>query len=507
MIVQSLDALDAGEINADLCIIGGGAAGLTLAQAFLGTSARIVLIEGGGFEFDWESQDLYEGDSVGAEYFGLTETRLRFLGGTTNHWGGTCAPFEPEDFAERAWIPDSGWPISYGAVAAYYPAAHAICDVASDDYDVDALESLLSGPRLLSDESAVRSFVKRYSPPTRFGSKYRAALEKSENVTVLLNSTATQIVPNDAATHIERVECVSYAGRKLDVVARNFVVACGGIENPRMLLMSNRIETHGLGNRHDVVGRYFMEHPHRHLGEIVLSDPGRNVTLYDGSRWRRRDNVEAVAMLMPTRAFQHENQTMGASIELSPFYEEEAEGLIGAGKDQLDRLGRYLRDKDILSTSNYRWTLGFDRPVRYFEVNAECEQAPNRDSRVRLSTRRDKFGLPMLELDWRVTESDQRSIELTARALAEALGAQGAGRMKIDIRIDGWPAGHHHMGSTRMSADPTKGVVDGDCRVHGIENLYVAGSSVFPTGSHVNPTLTIVALALRLADRLKESTP
>lgn len=505
MIVQSVEALDTTEIVTEICIIGGGAAGITLAQSFFGTKTKVVLIEGGGTEFDYDSQELYEGESVGAEYFGLTETRLRFLGGTTNHWGGTCARFPPGEFAGRSWVADSTWPITYDAVAAYYPQAHEICDLRTDDYDLELLEDLLAGERLPLDGSNIESFVKRYSPPTRFGEKYLAALDESENVTVLLNSTVTQIVPNAAASHIEKVECLSMDRKPLNVVARQFVVACGGMENPRLLLLSNRVERHGLGNRHDVVGRYFMDHTHRSLGQIVPSDSRRDVTLYDGDRWRRRKGIEAVAMLSPTWSFQQENRTMGASIELSPVYSDEVAGLLGAGKESLDTLGQYLRNKNILSLSSYRDWLGFDMDLSHFEVNAECEQAPNRDSRILLSDQRDKFGQPMLKLDWKVDDFDTRSIELTAWALAEAVGASAVGRMKVDVEIDSWPAGHHHMGSTRMSDDPVKGVVDGDSRVHGIDNLYVAGSSVFTTGGPVNPTLTIVALSLRLADKLKET--
>jgi choline dehydrogenase-like flavoprotein len=144
-----------------------------------------------------------------------------------------------------------------------------------------------------------------------------------------------------------------------------------------------------------------------------------------------------------------------------------------------------------------------------FGVGCACEQTPNPDSRVTLADDTDPLGLRRVRLNWRLTEQERRSFIANIRALGRELAAAGIGRLRPLLPDDGlWEkvvgGGSHHMGTTRISDDPKRGVVDRDCRVHGIDNLYVAGSSVFVTSGSANPTLNILALAYRLVDHLKE---
>jgi choline dehydrogenase-like flavoprotein len=511
------------ELEADVCILGAGAAGISIARELAGAPARVIVLESGGREFEPEVQALYAGRNVGLPYFDLATTRLRYLGGTTNHWSGRCAPLDPIDFRARSWMPLSGWPLAAGELDPYYARACAVIGLGEPIFDDRLFRRLGLDPIPFDPTKQVVRWWRFHAQ--RFGPKFEPELAAAKNVRLLLHATALSIDANPEATRIERVRFGSLDGKRGAVRARHYVLACGGLENPRLLLASNGVEAKGLGNRHDLVGRHFMEHPHADTCVATLEDPAPFLRAL-----RRQDDGdnEFTPSLCPGEALQEREQIGNGSLAVY-FESAEDSGLVAAQaigasvqKGELpDELGTKLLaiagDLDDAAVAAWEHFV-HGRPFVltpgkvYFGMRGE--QEPNPASRVSLIEEKDAFGMPRIALDWRMTPLDKRSALVHTRALGEELGRLGLGRLQIDEWLrDGtadWPldqlaGGHHHMGTTRMAADPARGVVDASCRVHGLANLYVAGSSVFATSGWANPTLTIVALALRLADHLRAS--
>lgn len=503
MFIDALSDFSEEHLKGDICLIGAGAAGISIALEFANSDKKIILLESGGLEIEGDTQALYEGELIGRDYFPLDVTRLRFFGGSTNHWGGMVSPLLPMAFEKRAWVPLSGWPFGLQELDPYYHRASKVIELHDTNFETSWLEDQLAEERLPLSPAAFHSHLMRYSPPTRFGPTYHDHLRDAENITVVLNANVLELQANEAVDHLAQVKCGTLNGKAFTVAAEQFVLATGGLENPRMLLLSNRQQKNGLGNEHGLVGRYFMEHPQHSLGKIVPTVEGLGWSLYDGRRWRRKDGVRAAYQLMPSPEFQQSERVLSGNIEVFPNYGDWGEGLAGKSYKYVDLLGQYLRNYGIIGNKSYRSVFAIDRMVESCDVSISSEQAPNRESRILLSDEKDALGQNKAILDWRFTELDIQSLEKTTEALALQVGKTGIGRMQVDIQVGDWPASHHHMGTTRMSEDPRQGVVDTNCRLHGMDNFFIAGSSVFPTSGAVNPTMTIVALAIRLSDHLK----
>jgi choline dehydrogenase-like flavoprotein len=516
---------DASTIECDLCIIGAGAAGITLARSFAGGALKLCLLESGGLEYEPEIQDLYRGQNVGLPYFELDVCRLRFFGGSTNHWAGRCRPLDELDFEARPWVPLSGWPLAKADLEPFYRDAQTLCELGAFDYTPEPW--LGPGQQVLPlDPQKLVSRVWQFSPPTLFGEAYRAELEQAANIEVLLHASVVEIAAGESGAEVQSVAFATLAGTRGTVRARAYVLACGGLENPRLLLVSNRQVKAGLGNQHDMVGRCFMEHPHMNAARALVTDPAVLAFYTRGQGGSGAQGPEVVGCLNQSPARQEALQLLNFDGLFT------VDNIGDSGYAALRRIWNSAERgawPDDLSGDLWQALIDIDDTAaglmgrfgirEYRADNASflmwcsAEQAPNPDSRVRLGEERDALGLPRIALDWRLSELDKRSLQAGHQAVAEELGRTGLGRLQIDewltADLTGWaPAlegGHHHMGTTRMSADPAQGVVDADCCVHGSANLYVAGSSVFPTCGSANPTLTVVALALRLATHLKAS--
>jgi choline dehydrogenase-like flavoprotein len=502
---------DPQQLEADLAIIGGGPAGITLARAFAGTGISVCVLEAGGLEADPESQTLYEGENIGIGY-PLAASRLRFFGGSSNHWGGFTRPLDPIDFEPREWVPYSGWPFGMAELEPYYSKACEILEVAPGRFEDTRYWEQETGQTLL--EFATRRLRPQYvhfSPPTRFGQRYRSDLERSGNIRVLLHANVTDIATVESVKAVSHLEIRTLNGLSHRLEAKVYVLATGGLENARLLLLSNKTVPAGLGNQHDLVGRFFMEHPHvSGYGEIVVADLDRLPPMF-------RDRIKvagryAKAAFNPSEAFLRERRLLNATFMVGVAGKYHASGPSKSDPDT------WRRDTDMLLAArpllaNGQGAIDPGEPDFlgvWLGNGGSCEQAPNPASRVGLSSERDALGLNKIQLDWRLTGQDRHSLVEHTRSLALELGAQGIGRMLMKLEDDGrWPdkvtGGNHHMGTTRMHDNPRQGVVNPNCRVHGVDNLYVAGSSVFPTSGSANPTLTLVALTLRLADHLRKS--
>jgi choline dehydrogenase-like flavoprotein len=521
MITDLRELSSGGELEADLCIVGAGAAGITIAAQFASSTTKVLLIEGGGMTFEADSQALYDAENVGLSRLPMFRSRLKMFGGTTNHWGGRCAPLDSLDFQERSWVPHSGWPIARADLDPYYARAHGVCDLGPPVADGDLRERLdIPDPSLDSQQLRLQHWM--LSPPTRFGSKYQAALRGARNITVLLHANVTNMQTNEAGSHLEYLDVRTLDGKQARCRARQFILACGGIENPRLLLLTRGTSGQGIGNAKGLVGRFFQEHMRSWQEALQMHSPFAlkrfyNMYEHEGGQFlvglRLSEAVQAKEHLLNCAAMTFFE---GGSYSAGDAAMRLVRGSMGQGplEHAADDTWRVLSDLDqIIMSVRAKFLLNGTRWLAEDTTTLviETEQSPNPDSRISLSGERDALGLPRSRIDWRLTELDRHSSATMVQLLAKQWGENNQARVRIpEWLIDGradWAAHFkdvgHHIGTTRMADSPERGVVDRNCRVHEVDNLYMSGASVFTTSGHVNPTLTIVALALRLADHVK----
>ena len=516
------------DLTSDVCIVGAGAAGLTLARGLLERGRRVTILESGGLDFDAATQDLYAGSNLGCEYYPLVDSRLRFFGGTTNIWGGRCAVLDAIDFEQRDWVAHSGWPIGSAELEPWYRRAHDALELGAFDYGPALWQQVeRAAPDFDPGQLAV-SLWRFDEVAERFAhSRMRDVLD-NPRLTVCLHANLVKIRASDNASGIECLHARALGGAVRDVRATHYVLACGGIENARMLLASQDVEPAGIGNRHDQVGRYFMEHPHGRAGRI---DGPNAYRLWSAFRKRYpADSVPIAPVLRLSEAAQRAHGVLNSAVTFKLQRDP------SRGEPLAQKLYQHLKHS-IEPTRSGRQAHHLLRALRKWahvsvrssllrararagtvglQVLVRGEQAPNPLSRVLLSDTRDALGVPRANLDWRLEALDRRTVLILGQVLDTELRRLGLGTLQRSEWLDQdsacWPVdptignhpigGYHHMGTTRMSAAPQQGVVDAECRVHGYGNLWIAGSSVFPTAGWANPTLTILALAHRLAARV-----
>ena len=478
----------------DVCIIGAGAAGITLALELSDAGQRVLLCEGGGWAFSADSQDAYVGELSGEEYFELITARMRYFGGTTNHWAGYCHPLQPVDFAPRTDLSVPSWPIAYSDIAPHYVRAGEIVGLPSDPWNYASLESTLGLPKLLGAESGMESTAFRWPSEGKFRILYLQNLTDRENVLLAMNSNLVDLEFAPGTNKVTAATVVNYSGDVYRAVADRYVIGCGGMENAKLLL--NIADGHyQFDSVAPSIGKYFMEHLCYYNSAFLLT------------------GTEELAYLEPLTG--RHNPEIGSYQWIgSPTAEARAEHGIDTNVSITLDDTRFFAPDDIL---NDPITKGVTSLLKGSEVSGSdqiiycyvrAEQLPNPDSNITLTNDRDGQGLRRIKLNWSFDERDFPSMVRTVGLFAQTVAKQGLGRVAIRppdrstafAKIVG---GYHHMGSTRMSESPAHGVVDANCRVHGIDNLYMAGSSVFSTGGWANPTINVVAFAVRLADHLR----
>jgi len=499
-------------VAGDLCIVGAGAAGIAMALEWIGAERRVLLLEGGGFDYEPRMQELYRGEIAGLPYFPLEAARLHYFGGTTGHWAGFCSTFDALDFERRDWVPHSGWPIGRADLDPFYPRAHQVLGIGP--YEWEAEQWRRRDPALVPfalDPKIAWTKMWQFSAPARLGTLYREQIVGASDVHLFTHANVVEIEANEGATAIEGMRVRTFEGKELRFRAPRYVLACSTIQNARLLLASNARATAGLGNGNDLVGRYFMEHLEMPSGNLVLTRtpaPATRMYAFEFGRTKARGEMA----LSPE--VQRERRILNATVSLEPApLEGAAQSTFQWGTPEVvERMRTQRVVPDAAATAD---SMAVRAEPRTFHLMTRQEQAPNPDSRVTLSGDRDALGVPRARLDWRLTELDRRSFRDFYEVLGREMGRAGIGRMQmrdwVMERADApWPSslggGWHHMGTTRMHPDPKRGVVDASCRVHGIGNLWIAGAAVYPTAGCVNPTLTLVALTLRLSDHLKSAT-
>ena len=548
MILSSRSLESLREVTSNICIIGAGAAGITLASELDGCGALVVVLESGGIgALGGVSQDPYVGVAEGGHPPPSHFRRLAF-GGTTTIWGGRCVPFDPIDFERRAYVANSGWPIGYDEVAPYYPKAMRYCDAGSFDFSasgsMEDQDSMVSGLGACAELKG--DLIERFSLPTDFGSRYREKLARSKNVRVITHAHATKVLKDPVGDRIEAAEFVARSGKIMRLSAQIFVLATGGIESARFLLASD-LGGVGLGNHSDCVGRYYTCHLENVIG--LLMARGRQVHFdfektSDGVYARRkiqlpesvqRDNAIlniAFRLHYPNIADpEHRSSVLSAMFlakrTLIPEYrrilQHSTEGSVSFASVIGHLRNMALGTPELLRFLG-KWTkqrLWAQRKLPYvlvagqndiYPVEFHAEQTPQRESRILLTDEKDGFGVPRVRIAWKTCDADIESICKAYRLLNSGIGSLDGCKLIVDdsrlweLAAESQPVGGHHIGATRMGSAPSVGVVDKDCAVFGLPNLFVASSAVFPTSSHANPTLTIVAMTLRLADHLRRVT-
>ncbi|QWT21690.1 GMC family oxidoreductase [Bacillus sp. NP157] len=545
MILDYLDGSVPADHEADLCVIGAGPAGMAIARAFLGTSVRVCLVESGGLSGEDRSQALCEGTAHGGLPFDMAHSRMRVFGGSCTLWGGGCIPLADSDLEPREWVPDSGWPLRYADLAPWYAKARDFCQIdTAHGFGPGQFDGPPPRKPLDLDPDALVNLLFARSP-ILFGDAYRDELRAAPNIQVLLHANLLELEANPAATAVMRARLGSLTGRRGHVRARHFVLAAGGIENARMLLASDGVAACGLGNDRDMVGRYFMDHPRGTLGNVQSRTPDRLTRPYERTIGKERAAIAPEIGLAGAAQRQHRvlngrvhpfavegavpkgiralrnvrtalrppNRNEAALLEarLSAAMQNGPGGTAVAASPRLAAsavsLALHMGDviRAVAQKAADKPTVQSDR----VELVGFFEQAPNRDSRVTLGHVRDPLGLRRVNIDWRLTELDRYTYRTLAavagRPLADACGGTFVpSAWTVDAGATPEVFGTaHHMGTTRMSTDPSTGVVDTAGTVHGMHNLHVAGSSVFPTSGWAFPTFTIVALSLRLAEHLR----
>ncbi|KQX20832.1 MULTISPECIES: FAD-dependent oxidoreductase [unclassified Sphingomonas] len=512
-------------MTADVAVIGAGAAGIAVCRRLLAEGLSVILLESGGFDHEAGPAALNRGENIGEEYYRLEDSRLRFFGGTTAIWGGRCAEFDPIDFERRPWVPHSGWPIDHAEVAPYYAEARTAFGLPRSLPDLgDALGAAM--PAFADDELSTPAwlFDERFD---RFSHANSRDLLDHPRCTVVTHATVREILATGSARGVDRLVVRGLAGQRLTVTARHYVLAAGGIENPRLLLASRSVMRSGLGNGHDQVGRYFMEHPHARGGRIV---GGATWALLRAFGRHRVGGLTVAPLIAAAPALQAREGLLNTSLTLAGRRSAESrQALLVAAYERIKHdaaptaRGRHVWKMMKRTVNALQKVVDPARPWALEKLGmtdlalvVRAEQAPNPDSRVTLGDALDATGMPRARLDWRTSAIDVDSVRGLVGALGRELERLGLGKVEpapwlaeqprrwtTDPLISTHPiGGYHHMGTTRMADDPRQGVTDGQGRVHGIDNLYVAGSSLFPTSGWANPTLTIVALAMRTADRI-----
>ncbi len=515
-------------VAADVCIIGAGPAGLVLALELQAHGVRVCLVESGTTGLSRRGNELSKGENADRLYYVLQQSRRIGFGGSSLGWdpveGPRMRPLDPIDFEARAAIPHSGWPFGAADLDDHYKRAADLLSLPPfphpAEVDLDQLHRHLPlGPDVATtvfqfgEHDAIVGLLEQVG--------------SCERIDLRLQTAVLELLTSADGTRLEGVLAVDADGRPLRIDAPQVVLAAGGIENARLLMLSRRHDPRGIGNDHDLLGRFFMEHLHARTGIVRLDEPLPldEFSLYLHHRpapgeppirgkirlaedvLRREGLPNTVWWMNPSL----DNLLSDSGRALVDLRESVKRRRVAAGTGERVQVvaTHPLRSLRAYQAGVARRRKGVGSHIGVLHLHLMAEQVPNPESRVLLGRRHDRFGRPVARLDWQLSERDLWGIRRTQELLDEAFRAAGLGRVEQHLGEEAPPAllggGHHHMGTTRMSTDPSSGVVDADGRVHGVENLFVTGSSVFPTGGSANPTLTILAMAYRLADHLLDA--
>ena len=461
----------------DYCIIGAGPAGISCALPLAKAGKKVAVLEAGGLEYTEWSQGIYKGEVIGDHYYDLDAARLRYFGGTSNHWGGWCRTLDPIDFEDKPYFKDTAWPINKKDLDPYIKESNDILELKDIIPDSDI------------GKSGFKQVDWVVSPPVNMGEKYKEPFAKDKNISLILDANLVGFETNGTA--ISGAVVADPKNNRVTVKAKEYILAAGGIENSRLLLWANE-ETNGqIVKNSTTLGKYWMEHPVYGIGSVITTGkfdrPHKD--LYG------QDHI----FVAPTDATMKKMKTLNCAFIMV--------------KKEYKGTKKLIADIGCVApewASWAAWQFGETLSCGY-HIRAGWEQQPLASNRIELdASKKDALGMPRTKLFWKKSEADMLTLRKTAQSYGAYLARSNTGRMKLNPWVlgEGDPpkdeeiAGYHHMGGTRMADSAEQGIVDANCKVFGQDNLYIAGSSVFPSGGYANPTLTIVQLALRLSEHL-----
>lgn len=501
MITDILDLDDQQRLQSQVVVVGSGIAGAEVATHLARHGREVVLLESGRDRFEPSIQalndvvflgkrhrerdpDAYYHRYLPPELRGVS--RVRQFGGTSNVWTGKWKYLQPSDFEGRSWVPNSGWPIDFDDLLEHYRSAAK--DYGFGDLEAEAMRSEITALRAQVAAGGLKmsSFYWEQTP-TRTAKRFGDEMRRSENLRVLLGATVTELKLDASCQRVTAIACRSLEGRELIVEGDTVVLATGAFESARILLASDRQLPGGIGNAHDLVGRFYTDHPKHHTG---ILHPGSLTRQYAQELQYAPKPRFCICFALDDET-QRKHELLEHVVYLKPIYEKLS-----------DRLLRLLQGRPVCRDGNGR--------VAAYRVKFVTEQVPHVDSRVTLGTERDTLDQRKLQVNWCFTEHDRRSMAKTLELLTQRFADVGLGTFDFGDRpptLENMTDAAHQMGTTRMAHRPEEGVVDPDCRVFGTENLYIASSAVFPTGPSYSPTFTILALARRLGQHLLQALP
>lgn len=534
------------QVETQACVVGAGPAGGSLALELASNGVDVVVVEAGGSESSTQTINTIDQDEVEGTGYPIAASRASGIGGSANLWNVSnpsgpalvrLLPLDQLDLEPREWIPNSGWPLSYAELAAYYSRAYQVFGINQQGFSIPS--KLQETAETITDNFRVESITLASS--TSITVKQRMRLLQASGLKLITGAMVTGIQLEGTTQRVGQIYARTRSGEEITVSAQVFVLAAGGIENARLLLQMAGPDGTGPGNRSGHVGRFFMEHPHRRVALLMtrsdalegfLQRRGHQPALsreywftseysaerqhriasvafgidrsapsdFGGAIWRRRPRDHPGRLGDLWRSALRSARTP-QSVSPPPSHKR----LAAVIRDPLRSLP-LVASKIPARLSAARYRRSASESDHFYSVYMMAEQVPDPSCGIYLSKGVDEWGLPKvglrIKLDAKTLETIDKGHVLFASDLKERLGAKVVTLIRRRESVNSYDWGYHHMGTTRMHRDPTHGVVDENCRVHELSNLYVAGSSTFPTAGIANPTLTIIALALRLADHL-----
>lgn len=532
----------------DVCIVGTGHGGMSVALELEGSGLSVCLLESGGFRRVQRTQNLYQGESLTELHASPGLYRERFFGGTSHVWGGRCSPYDAYDLQRRDHIPDSNWPIDRQDLDAAYERAYELCDIGR--YSVCVEDLLPAGaPEMIPGLTGNKVRTDRawlFSLPTNFGTKYKSFVRRSKEIHCFLNANVVSVELEQSGDSVDHLKVSTFGNNHYKIRAKRYVLATGGVETTRLLLASNSVRKTGIGNHSGHLGKYYISHICGKVGPWRFTPKGGPLVwsydrTVDGVYMRRSirldetvldekelPNIRLVLDIPPPSDPAHSNAVLSMMYLLKrlvvrhvpPEYAADMAGIgpirniklhlrnVAFGLPHLFRFGVKWLFKRILARRKLPSLLEEDAQSAYW-VHFDAEQHPNPDSQLRLSSALDEFGMPLITVDYQILPVD---IDGTARALESIsselvrLGLAKVDHDPIELRrqIGKYTGvGSHNYGTTRMASESSDGVVDLNCKVFGVSNLYISSSSVLRTTSFANPGLTICAIGVRLGRHIR----
>ena len=461
----------------EFVIVGAGPAGTTLANQLSLTNKKVLLLEGGGEEINEIDQNRYKGKVIGDKYFDLDVARLRYFGGSSNHWGGNCAPLDEIDFLQ--------WPFEKKDLDEYRENARKILNIKEkfEKYESSIFKSFKLSSMLESD--------------VNFKEKYFEQFKKDKNIFLTLNANLLQIISDDSNGYVTELLIKKNDNIKKLIIPKKtkIILSCGGLENSRILLWSKAKSQNNFLNGLPI-GKYWMEHPSGHIAQFLGEENKVNKVFKD------RKNF----FLVPSKSFIQDedlNNIRFSFLFWDNIYEKS--------------MAHYVKDLICIAPNLSKSIIEkISKNVVHCVsvIRFNSEQKPDFNNCVKLSKYKyDDLGMPRIELHWNIGDDVFITLKKTLEQLGEEIINLNLGRIGVDKYVyeksfkesNDIFGNYHHMGGTIMSSSQRKGVVDKNLKVENTNNLYVLGSSVFPSGGHFNPTFTIVQLALKLANHLKNT--